>query len=116
MDDPVQKDKLIANIKASPKMLSMQLTAFFGILSAGLATALASIPLDQQISIVTSILSHYGWGLVLVPVVGAALRWYARVHPQTNLAPQVPSQAPPEVLEVGPLSPVPVTTPTTPGE
>lgn len=85
--DPVQKDKLVANIKASPKMLSVQLTAAFAAIGAALAAALASIPLEQQISIVTSLLSHWGWAVPLVPIVGGLLRWYARVHPQVSLTP-----------------------------
>lgn len=85
--DPTTKDKLVTNIKASPKMLSMQVAAFFSAIgTAGLAY-LATLTIDQQIALVTSILSHWGWGVAILPAVGFAIRFYARVKPQTNITP-----------------------------
>lgn len=97
--DQVQKDKLVANVKASPKMLSVQLTAVFAAIGASLTAILAAIPLDQQIAIMTSLLSHWGWGLTLVPIIGGLLRYYARVHPQADLT---PAEAEAKSATVGP--------------
>lgn len=79
MDDK----KLAANVAASPSWYSVQITAVFGVISTGFFTWLASIPLDQQISFVTGVLSKYGWGLPVATVIGMLLRYWARVHPQT---------------------------------
>lgn len=97
--EQVQKDKLVANIKASPKMLSVQVIAgVSGVASAVLGWFLQLNPAAQQ-QLLQGVLGHWAWGITLLPIITGTLAWYARVHPQADLT---PAEAESKSATVGP--------------